>query len=211
MLDPDSFRSNLLKYTTLAFTLLPRMDKPSILDAGCGTGVPTIRLAELSDGMIVALDTDQIALDRLAQKLRHKGLLNRVTLLNCRLEKMPFNKEVFDIIWAEGSISHLGFKTAKEMLGKHLKIGGFLVMHVDANNYLEKISIAGSTGFSLLGFFLLSERVWWDEFYKHLESALVGTHSVCPPFKLSEMQKELEQFRIEPKRFQSAFFIMRKA
>jgi hypothetical protein len=33
---------------------------------------------------------------------------------------------------------------------------------------------------------------------------------VRPPHKLSVIQKELEQFRIEPNRFQSAFFVMRK-
>jgi hypothetical protein len=123
---------------------------------------------------------------------------------------MPFNKEVFDLIWAEGSISHLGFKSAKKILGRYLKSGGFLVVHDDANSYLEKISTAQTTGFSLLGFFVLSDRIWWDEYYKHLESALASTVSVRPPHKLSVIRKELAQFRHDPNRFQSAFFIMRK-
>jgi SAM-dependent methyltransferase len=210
ILDPDIFRNNLLKYTTLAFGLIPKIDKPTILDAGCGTGVPTVRLAELCDGRIVALDTDQIALDRLSEKLVQKGLSNRVKLLNCPIEKMPFDKGTFDVVWAEGSISHLGFKAAREILGMYLKSGGFLVLHDDANGYFEKIHSVQNAGLSLVAFFLLSDRVWWDEYYKHLELALRDADSVRPPHKLSVIQKELEQFRIEPNRFQSAFFVMRK-
>jgi SAM-dependent methyltransferase len=210
ILDPDAFRSNVLKYTTLAFGVLPKLDRPTILDAGCGTGVPTIRLAELCDGIVVALDTDQISLGRLAEKLVQKGLSDRVMLVNCPIEKMPFDKETFDVVWAEGSISHLGFKAAEEILGQYLKSGGFLVLHDDANSYLEKLHTVESLGFSLLGFFLLSDRVWWDEYYKPLESALARADSVRPPHQLDAILKELEQFRIEPNRFRSAFFIMRK-
>jgi SAM-dependent methyltransferase len=211
ILDPDTFRANLLKYTDLAFGLLPKIERPTILDAGCGTGVPTIRLAELCDGKVVALDTDQAALRRLAEKLAQKGLSNRVTLVNCPIEKIPFVKETFDVVWAEGSISRLGFKAAKDILGQYLKHGGFLVVHDDANGYLEKICTVESAGFSLLGFFHLSDRVWWDQYYKHLESALASADSVRPPHELSAILKELQQFRIEPNRFQSSFFVMRKS
>ena len=45
--------------------MLPIIDKPRILDIGCGYGVPTLELARLSDGEITAIDTDQFLLDRL--------------------------------------------------------------------------------------------------------------------------------------------------
>ena len=44
-IDRDRFREPLLKYTRKAFQLLPKLDKPRILDVGCGSGVPTIELA----------------------------------------------------------------------------------------------------------------------------------------------------------------------
>lgn len=210
ILDPDIFRSNLLKYTTLAFGLLPKIDKPTILDAGCGTGVATIHLAELCDGTVVALDTDKVALGRLAEKLKQEGLSDRIALVDSPIENMPFDKGTFDVVWAEGSISQLGFKAAKEILARYLKSGGFLIVHDDANSYLEKLYTASSKGFSLLGFFLLPESVWWDEYYKPLESALANATSVRPPHQLSAILKELEEFRNEPNRFKSAFFIMRK-
>lgn len=210
ILDPDVLRDNLLKYTALAFGLLPKIDRSVILDAGCGTGGPTICLAELTKGIIVALDTDQRALARLAEKLTQKGLSNRVMVLNGAIEKMPFHEAAFDIVWAEGSISHLGFAAAKEILGRYLRSGGFLVLHDDAAGYSEKLQTAQTGGFSLHAFFLLSDAVWWDEYYRHLDHALTHTDSVRPPHELGALRKELEHFKIEPSRFQSAFFVMRK-
>lgn len=211
ILDPDTVRSNLLTYTDTAFALLPRLDNPTILDAGCGTGVPTVRLAELSGGTVVALDTNPVALLRLAEKIRQKGLVGRVTLVNCAIEHMPFVKKVFDVIWAEGAIAHLGFAPATRLLGEYLKDGGFLVVHDDAADVLQKISTIHGAGFSLMGFFLLAENVWWEQYYRHLASAVEGAVTVRPPHDLGRIRTELEQFGREPERFQSAFFIMRKS
>ena len=210
ILDPDAVRANLLKYTTLAFSVLPRLHRPNILDAGCGTGVPTIHLAELSDGTIVAIDTDNAALAKLTEKLTHKELSSRVTVMKASMQHLPFDKDSFDVVWAEGSISHLGFDAALELLGQYVKTDGFLIVHDDADDYLHKMSVIHNKGFVLLGFFLLSDDVWWHEYYKPLETSLAGTDSVCPPHTIDGLKKELEQFKNDPKRFQSAFFVTKK-
>lgn len=41
----DKIRKRLLKYTRKAFRMLPQMEKPRILDIGCGSGIPTILAA----------------------------------------------------------------------------------------------------------------------------------------------------------------------
>lgn len=74
----DHVRERLNKFTAKAFQMLPRMDKPQILDVGCGSGVTTMKLAELSNGHITALDIDQNAIDRLKRKISESGLSGQV-------------------------------------------------------------------------------------------------------------------------------------
>ena len=50
-------------YTTIAFNLIRKLNNKNsynILDIGCGPGKQTIRLAELSDSNITAIDTHQL-------------------------------------------------------------------------------------------------------------------------------------------------------
>lgn len=81
-LDRDHLRERLLKYTRKAFQLLPELDKPRILDVGCGSGVPTIALAKLGKGEVVGLDMDQTLLDELNRKIEREGLF---TVIHARL------------------------------------------------------------------------------------------------------------------------------
>jgi len=46
----DGIRKHLLKYTRKAFRMLPHVDNPRILDIGCGSGFPTLELAEAEPG-----------------------------------------------------------------------------------------------------------------------------------------------------------------
>ena len=64
----DLIRKRLIKYTRKAFRVLPKFDKPRILDIGCGTGVPTLELARLTNGEITGLDIDEEQLGRLLKK-----------------------------------------------------------------------------------------------------------------------------------------------
>jgi len=75
-------RETLLKYTRKAFLRLPRMMKPRILDIGCGSGVPTLELARLSDGGVTGIDTDQMCIDELDRKIKEQALSNRVKAIN---------------------------------------------------------------------------------------------------------------------------------
>ncbi|MHA1320766.1 MAG: class I SAM-dependent methyltransferase, partial [Promethearchaeota archaeon] len=107
-LDLDRFRKVFSKYTIKAFRKLPKIEKPRILDIGCGSGVPTMELAKLSDGEIIGIDIDQESLDILSRKIEQEGLTNRVKAIKCSLINIKFPDNSFDIIWAEGSITSLG-------------------------------------------------------------------------------------------------------
>jgi len=210
IVNPDLIRKNLLTYTRIAFQLLPEIDCPLILDIGCGTGVPTIEIAEMSNGSVIGVDIDSIALNILEGKIRQNKLNNRVRTLNCSFTNMPFDEGTFDIIWAEGAVSQCGFAGATKLLGRFLKRGGFFVVHDIEGNYIEKINAVESENFRLYGFFVLSETVWWNEYYRHLEAELTTATSTQPPFDLGCLRKEVAQFKREPQRYRSAFFIMQK-
>ena len=97
----DQIRANFLKYTRKAFQALPSIKNPIILDIGCGSGVPTMELAKLTNGTIIALDNDQLALDKLHEKIKEKRLNERIKTVKCSLHEMNFQDESFDVIWAK--------------------------------------------------------------------------------------------------------------
>lgn len=94
----DQLREHLLKYTRKAFRMLPKMHNPRVLDVGCGSGVPTLELARLSKGEIIAIDIDQHSLDRLTRRIEQAGFSNRVKAVNCSMLNIDFPDESFDII-----------------------------------------------------------------------------------------------------------------
>ena len=97
------------RYTRKAFRMLPGLEKPRILDIGCGAGEPTLELARLTQGEITGIDINQPALDRLKIKIEKAGLSDRVQALNRSMFNMDFPDESFDILWSEGSIYNIGF------------------------------------------------------------------------------------------------------
>ena len=81
-----------------------------IADIGCGTGAQTMVLANNTTAQIVAVDLFSQFLDRLNTQVDAHDLNGRISTLNCSMDKLPFKKEEFDVIWAEGAIYNMGFK-----------------------------------------------------------------------------------------------------
>jgi len=211
----DRLRKRLLKYLRKAFRVLPPLDEPRILDIGCGSGVPTMELARLSGGQVIALDIDASLLDRLNKKIEEASLSDRVTALKRSMFEMDFPAESFDIIWAEGSIARIGFSAGLRKWARFLKPGGFLVVHDEEGNVKEKVSQVSIQGYDLLHSFILDERTWWDEYFTPLERQIRETRVKQPvdPKLLALLdadQREVEMVRQNPRRTRSVYFVMKK-
>ena len=211
----DRFRERLLSYTREAFRLLPDLDRPRILDVGCGSGVPTVELAKLSEGEVVGVDIDQSLLDELNRKIEREGLSDRVETKKCSMFEMDFPNESFDIIWAEGSISVIGFERGLKEWKRLLKPSGFLVVHTETENVSNKLKKIPSFGYKLLNQFSLPEDAHWTEYYRPMEIRIkeLRTEYRKNPGVLQMLrrrQNEIDMVKRNPKRFSSAFYIMQK-
>jgi len=196
--------------------MLPQLDKPRILDVGCGSGVSTTELAELSKGEIIGIDIHQPSLDRFTKRIEEVGLSDRVKTLNCSMSNMEFAEESFDIIWSEGSIFAIGFKKGLIEWRRFIKPNGFLVVHDEKGNIEEKLKQVSGCGYQLLGHFMLNEDTWWAEYFAPLEKLICETqkeYADDPKVReqLHNAQQEIDMFKKNPQLNSSAFLIMQKS
>lgn len=209
----NRIRSNLLKFTRQAFAVLPPLDKPRILDIGCGEGIPTLELARLSNGEITGIDIDEKALEELSREADKSGLAERVKALNCSVTDMKFPEESFDIIWSEGSIFTIGFKEGLREWKWLLRRGGFMIVHDEEGNLRKKLKTVKDSGLQLLEYIVLDRDTWWREYYHPLQQLISETLSQSVdkekiPEAASRDKKEIEWFDSSPGRNSSVYFIM---
>jgi ubiquinone/menaquinone biosynthesis C-methylase UbiE len=214
-IDQDRFRKRLLKYTRKAFKLLPELDKPHILDVGCGSGVPTIELARLSKGMVVGIDIDQSVLDKLNRKIVREGLSNRVETRKCSMFELDFPDESFEIIWVEGAVQAIGFEEGLEEWRRLLKPNGFLVVHDEIRTVSSNLEKTSRFGYTLINHFSLPEHAWWIEYYRPLEHLVKELYEEYKDnFEalrmLEKVQNEIDMVKGNPDEYSSAFYIMQK-
>jgi len=214
-IDKDHFRERLNKYTRQAYQMLPKIENPHILDIGCGSGVPTIELAKLSDGEIIGIDISQSFLDKLNRKIEEEGFSGRVKTMKCSLFEINFPDESFDIIWAEGSIWIIGFEKGLKEWNRLLKTNGFLVVHDEIKTVSNKLEKIPSCGYKLINYFSLPEDAWWTEYYRPLE---IRIKEIYTKYKndsealkiLKKYQNEIDMVKKNPRDYGSAYYIMEK-
>jgi len=161
--------------------MLPELDKPRILDIGCGSGVPTMELARLGQGEVIGIDINEPALVKLNRKIKEAGFSNRVQTVNCSILDVVFPDESFDIIWSEGSIFVIGFERGIREWKCFLKPNGFMVIHDEKGNVEEKLKQISKCGYKLLGY-----------------------------EELNQARKELEMFKNTPERNNSVYFVIQE-
>jgi ubiquinone/menaquinone biosynthesis C-methylase UbiE len=206
----DKCRKSLLKYLSDALSTIPRIDKPEILDIGCGTGVTTIWLAENYDGIITAVDIDKKPLDWLQEKIKRQNLESRIKTINKPFFDVEFNEIDYDIILAEGFLNVVGFEWSFPEIIKLLKINRFFVIHDEDKDQKAKCELIAKSNCKLLRSFMLDEHVWWNDYYAKLEDEMHSERNRhLSEFFKPDMQ-EIELYSIDPTQFRSMYYIIEK-
>lgn len=162
-----------------------------IADIGCGSGAQTITLAQNIKGQITAVDLFPEFLKKLDLKAEKKGLKNKIKTLKKSMDDLDFEKEEFDIIWSEGAIYIMGFEAGIKSWKKFLKPGGYLAVseitwlsnsrpaeieeywqseYPEIDTAANKFKILEKNGFSPVGYFVLPQSSWLDNYYSPIEA-----------------------------------------
>ncbi len=206
----DNCRKGLLKYLTKTISIIPTIENPRILDVGCGSGVPTLMIADKFNGKITAVDTDTKSIDIFKEKVKGLNLSNRVTLFNSSFFDLKVKNNQFDLIIAEGLLNVVGFQKGFLKIIKLLKRKGFAIIHDEFQNQNEKIELIKNNDCKILDSFVLDEQIWWNDYFKCLEKE-ISSNSNKELLKLfkSDLQ-EIKLFKKNPNQYISVYYIIEK-
>jgi len=220
------------KALALLSTLPPQ---PYVLDIGCGPGMQTLQLIDLSGGKVVAVDNHRRFLLRLSEAAAFKGVGDRLEVVEADMAALPFAEAAFDLVWAEGSAYIIGFENALRTFKAFLKRPGHLaatelawtrpnpphepqrffageypaMQDVEAN-----LAAVRRAGYRLIGHFLLPESAWWEHYYVPMEErlrALRGAYAEDPEaLAMVELhEREIDLYRKYSDWYGYVFYVMR--
>ncbi len=225
------------KYTRQAFEIIPPLEKPRILDIGCGPGGATRELARISGGFVTGLDFYFPYLARLNAEAAESPASSRIGAVQASMDSLSFKAESFDILWAEGAIYIMGFENGLLQWKPFLRPRGYLAVHEmtwlqdnppDEIADFWKAAYPGITtipanlrhieacGYELAGHFPLPEDAWWEGYYGPLEKRLDNLREKYHDNQdalavIEEEQKEIDLYRKYSQWYGSVFYVMRKA
>jgi ubiquinone/menaquinone biosynthesis C-methylase UbiE len=108
-----------------------------VLDAGCGSGHHSIRIAS-RDFQAVAVDISAANLLKARKNVAERGLSSRVTFAREALESLSFRDGSFDAVYCRGVLMHIPhWKKALHNLQRVLKPGGRMALLESNDGSLE--------------------------------------------------------------------------
>ena len=208
--------------TCLAIELSGLKDKANleIADIGCGTGASTLVLARELDAHITAVDFLPTFLAKLEDGARAAGVAGRITTLSASMEALPFREAAYDAIWSEGAIYNMGFAAGVEAWRKYLKPNGILAVseltwltgqrpeeldshwnreYPEVGTASTKMAVLERLGFSPVGYFVLPEHCWLDNYYGPMQARFSAYldrhgHSDAASAVVAAEQKEMSLY-----------------
>jgi len=209
---------------------------PTIADLGCGVGGQTLHLAELTSGVITAVDRHAPSIARLERTVRERGLGHRVFPVVGDLAHPPLAAGSCDLIWSEGALYNLGIARALEVCRGLLRPGGCLAFtdavwrmddppeEVRASFDLDYpamgrtadiLALVERSGLDLLGHFTLPDEAWWTDFYTPMAARVAEFRQRYPAdpealAALAQIGREVELHRDFADYYAYEFFVLRR-
>ncbi len=228
--------SSLETIKALDFMNISKDQKLKIADIGCGSGGQTITLAQNIEGQITAVDLFPDFLDELNLKAEKLGFQERINTVEKSMEDLPFGNDELDIIWSEGAIYNIGFEAGIKKWKNYLKSGGFLAVseitwttnsrpkeieefwnkeYPEIDTASNKIRILEENGYSPIGYFILSQNSWIDNYYKPMEkrfSAFLKKHNNSEMARniVEEQKEEIRKYQKYKDYYSYGFYIAKK-
>jgi len=223
--------------TKKAFSYIPSLSEgATILDVGCGSGTQTRDLAALTDRPITAVDNHQPFLDAIDAWAVRTGASGRVRTVCASMDALPFEKELFDLIWSEGAIFIVGFEQGLAAWKPFLKKGGHMVVSDAAwfepnppeelmawwktEGYIpateeELAERVRKAGLRLVASFRLPEEGWWENYYVPMLARIAELRKVngADPENaaiLDTLEAEAEIYRKYKRYYGYTFLVMQK-
>jgi SAM-dependent methyltransferase len=208
-----------------------------IADIGCGTGAATRVLARELDARITAVDFLPVFVDTLRERIAAEGLAGRVDAAVGTMEDLPFEDESFDVIWSEGAIYNMGFERGVKEWRRYLKPGGILAVseitwltderpaeieafwrtaYPEIDTAAGKIRVLERNGYTPVGYFVLPENCWLDNYYGPLEERFAAflerhAHGTAAAALVNAEVDEIALYRKYKTYFSYGFYIARKS
>ncbi len=180
--------------TRKAYLMLEGLpENPRILDIGCGPGIQTIELAKLSSGRVDALDNHEPFLEDLKRRAEKEGVSDRIRPVKGDMFNLNYENNSFDLIWSEGAIYIIGFEKGLREWRRLVTEKGYIVVSElswlrpdlpeEARTFMEEgypaiktikenLQIDRKSGYRIVGFFVLPEKSWWDNYYTPIKTKL---------------------------------------
>jgi len=208
--------------------------RPRVLDIGCGSGMQTLALAGELKTKIVAVDNHRPLLDTLDRSARQAGL--DIETREFSMVEMPFARESFDLLWAEGSIFIIGLERGLQEFAGYLKPGGYLAFTElcwfvddppvevkaffadacpDMKSVPDVCQMAADCGYRIIDHFHLPDSAWWDDYYTPMLARLkeLATHNagIAEAAEVyARLEAEIDMFRRYSAGYGYTFFVLRK-
>ena len=176
----------------LSLAMIDRTAPLKIADIGCGTGSSALLLASLLNAQVKAVDLFQDFIEVLEGAATHAPLATTRSPSLRACARLPFGDEEYDVIWSEGAIYNIGFERGVKDWNRYLKAGGLLVVseitwttashpselqrhwegeYPEIDTASSKIGVMEKSGYSPIGYFVLPEHCWLENYYWPMQNS----------------------------------------